>query len=375
MMILGIALIVFSPYLLIIPILYMAAVLISNHQLTLRQPWLIGLVLLFVWALIVGFLNKNEMSILASLAILAYFIVSNYIQYYYRNEYQAEKLLSSLFAVSIGSAVIGILEKLNIITMQPAFWKFLFGIRSIVDIQEKYRIAGTFNNPNLAGTWYASMILIGYYFFKKSTGRLKWIYGIGIILFFLVLLLTGSRGAIFGFMLGMTIYAYMRGQKKKMLLVVLSIIFLSVVMLLKPDWFPRGDILYSSITDRWEIWIHAFHMLTLKPFIGWGILGIYYASPSLFDYLKVFHAHNTLLSIIVELGIIGLLLFFWLQWIIVKHIVVLHRKAIQLTPILAGILAIAVGQGLFDFTIMSPQIGLLFVICSSLIIGLGETFI
>jgi putative inorganic carbon (HCO3(-)) transporter len=373
-MIWGITLIIASPYLLILPAMYIVYQTIKHKHLSVDNTWSAGLLLLYIWATIVGFINHSFPSIVAALVILVYFFISNYIQHRFQKLRDIERLLSSLFILSMGSALIAVLDKVGIINTEPAVWKFLFGIRSMVDIQEDYRVAGTFNNPNLAGTWYASMVLIGYYFFRRYMGVRKWLYAFGALLFFAVLMFTGSRGALFGLILGVTAYTYFRGHQKKMIFTLVSAFFVTAIMLWQPDWFPRGDILYSSIQDRLAIWKNALNMFMLQPLTGWGLLGIYYASPEIYQYLRVFHAHNTLLTVIVEMGLIGLGIFIWMQWNMFQYLFVLQRHACRLTPMLGGVLATVLGQGLFDFTIMSPQIGLLFIFCSSVILGLGKSY-
>ncbi|WP_027416528.1 O-antigen ligase family protein [Aneurinibacillus terranovensis] len=370
----ALGLIIVSPYLAFLPMIYLLYYFFKRGELTLRNEWTKGLLFLFLWSFLVGLMNNQGFYVLTSLVILGYLFVSIYIHSAYRKTEDVERLFLSLFWLSLGSAFLGLLEHWNIITYSPAWWKYFLGTRSIVDITESQRISGTFNNPNLAGTWYAAMIMIGFYFFRRVSGMRKFAYVGAVALYIFVLMMTESRAAVIGLFLGFVIYAYFAGHKKKMLMLMFILLSGTALMLNRPEWFPRGDILFSSIQDRQEIWKNCFNMFMMKPITGWGIMGIYFADSSVYHYMRVFHAHNTLLTIATTLGMVGLLAFIWMEWSLLQGIRVLYQNQCRITPLLSGIKAMILGHGLFDFTIMSPQIGLLFVGCSALIGALAYRY-
>jgi putative inorganic carbon (hco3(-)) transporter len=371
----SLAMIIYSPYLAFLPMIYLSYRYLRKGELTLRNNWSYGLFFLFIWAMMVGILNNEGIYILTSFVILGYLFISDYLQEKFQNIVDVERLLAGAFWLSIGSALIGLLENWDIITYAPSWWKYFIGTRSFVVIEEWERISGTFNNPNLAGTWFACMAMIGFYFYNKVEGfRKKLGYALGTILFIAVLAMTGSRAAVIGLFIGFVIYAYFAGHKRKMILLSFALLGGTALMLFRPDWFPRGDILFSSIRDRQEIWENCFYMFLKKPITGWGIMGIYFADSSVYHYLRVFHAHNTLLTIATTLGLVGLGTFLWMEWSLLQEVRVLYRHGCRIVPLLTGIHAMVLGQGLFDFTIMSPQDGLLFMGCSALIGGLAYAY-
>ncbi|MBP1934089.1 O-antigen ligase family protein [Ammoniphilus resinae] len=370
----SLGLIIFSPYLAFLPLLYMLFHYIRQGQWELRDAWSRGLLLLFLWSLFVGLINESIESSLAAFVMLGFVAVSVYLQEHFQTVKSVEKLLARLFTLSIGSAVIGVLAKVNIITYTPAWWKYLLGTRSIVSLEEFERISGTFNNPNLAGTWYAIMLMIGFYFFGRTKGKRKLGYALGMVLFATVLVMTASRAAAIGIFIGFILYSYFAGHKKKMLFITFILLSSTALMLLFPDLFPRGEILYSSIRDRQEIWKSCFHMFLLKPFTGWGWFGIYHYKYSLYLYGRIFHAHNTLLTIATTLGLVGVGIFAWMFWDLLQKARFLFAKSCRLTPLLCGVVAMIAGQGIFDFTIMSPQIALLLVGSSAMIQGLAYSY-
>jgi len=368
---------VFSPYLAVLPLLYLFFRLVKEREWGVwnRNAWTQGLFILFLWSFLVGLSDENNSwSALASIVLLLFLAASIYIQDHYQTVEKVEKLFSSLFFLSFGSAFVGLLENWNVITYSPAWWKFLLGTRSIVEIEESHRIAGTFNNPNLAGTWYAVMVLVGFYFFQRNKNYKKYIYLAGMVLYISVLSMTESRAAVIGCFLGFVFYTYFAGHKRKMLFLMSSLLIGTALMLLRPEWFPRGEILFSSINDRQAIWENCFHMFMIKPITGWGLLGIYYADPEVYNYLRVFHAHNLWLTIATTLGIIGLGIFMWMKWSLLQEIRRLYEHKCPLTPLLCGVIGMIFGQGLFDFTIMSPQIGILLIACWSFIYSLSHSY-
>jgi len=338
----------------------------NKEKLFLGNAWSMGLFLLFIWSFFVSLINNQFLSFIASFGIFGFLIVSIYIQEKYSTEEMIKKIFLSLFVISIGSAIVGILEAVHVINYDPSWWKYLLGTRQLGMIDVK-RISGTFNNPNLAGTWYAVMVLIGFYFFTVNKGRKKILFGLGIFLFSLVLFWTGSRGGVIGLVIGFAMYLYFLGHKKKV--ISLLVLFLSgtILMLNYPQWFPRGNTLFSTIDGRFAIWENAVYMFVIKPITGWSLLGIYTSNNYVFNRYHAFHAHNIPLTIATTLGIVGLAIFIWMEWELFKSIRVLFRSGNSLTPLLTGIHAIILGQGLFDFTIMSPQIGILFIATASMI--------
>jgi O-antigen ligase len=112
-------------------------------------------------------------------------------------------------------------------------------------------------------------------------------------------------------------------------------------------------------------------MFKYKPFSGWGLLGIYYAGGDVYHYTRTFHGHNFWITIMTTLGVVGLSVFIYMKYHLLKELKLLSQNNCRLTPLLAGILTMILGQGLLDFTIMNPQGGIIFFGSSALISGLA----
>lgn len=374
MLFISLFLVVFSPYLAIIPIAFTGIILLQRGSYVLKNTWNIGLMFLFVWSFFVGVENNNPVSTIASLAFLFYLFMSIYLQNYYYEESQIEKLFKSIILVSVFSALIGILERYTPLNDISTWWKQLFGIYPQVVFSEVQRICGTFGNPNIAGAWYAAMVIICFYFFQRSEKYSKLLYGLCVLLFFGVLMLTESRGASIGLVLGLIVYSYFMGHKKST--IALSVILSSgiLLMLLFPGWFPRGHNLFASIMDRREIWANCLNMFKYKPYSGWGLLGIYYAGRDVYNYTRTFHAHNFWITIATTLGVVGLSVFVFMRYQLFKDLKLMSQNNCRLTPLLAGLVTIILGQGIMDFTIMNPQGGIIFFGSSALISGLASQY-
>lgn len=371
MLFLSIFLVVFSPYMAFLPIAFTGILLLQRGSYVLKNTWNLGLMFLFMWSFFVGVSNDNPISTIASLGFLFYLFIGIYLQNYYNEENEIEKLFKYVVLVSLASAFIGILERFTPLNDVSTWWKQLFGIYPQVVFSETQRISGTSGNPNIAGAWYAAMVLICLYFFQRSDKYKKAAYGLGIVLFFGVLMLTESRGATIGLVLGLIAYSYLMGHKRSML--ALSLILFSGVMLMFifPDWFPRGHNLLDSVMDRREIWRNCLNMFKYKPVTGWGLLGIYYAGGDVYHYTRTYHGHNFWITIATTLGFVGLSVFVYMKYQLLQELKLLTQNNCRLAPLLAGLLAIILGQGLIDFTIMNPQGGIIFFGSSALISGLA----
>lgn len=364
-------LVVFSPYLAFLPIAFSGVLLLQRGSYVLKNTWNLGLMFLFIWSFFAGVSSDNPVSTIASLAFLFYLFISIYLQNYYNEENQIEKLFNGIVLVSLASALIGILERFTPLNDVSTWWKQLFGIYPQVVFSETQRISGTFGNPNIAGAWYAAMVLICFYFFQRSEKLKKVLYGFSVLLFFGVLMLTESRGATIGLVLGLVAYSYFMGHKKSTLALSLILLCGIILMVIFPGWFPRGHNLLDSIIDRKEIWLNSLNMFKYKPVTGWGLLGIYYAGRDVYHYTRTYHAHNFWITIATTLGLVGLSVFVFMKFQLLKELKLLSQNNCRLAPVLAGLLAMILGQGLLDFTIMNPQGGIIFFGSSALISGLA----
>jgi O-antigen ligase len=385
MLSINIFLTVLSPYAAILPMIYISYKVLQKNDVMYMNSWNIGLLALFVWAFFVGLVNKEPVSSTVSVIFLLYFFISVYIQNYYNDESKVEELLKSVFLFSIGSALIGIFEKVSVQIYDDIWWGYLFGIPTQNIIKEGYRICSTFGNANVAGTWFAAMILIGLNFYNNSEKTKKILYALVVCLFVVILAMTGSRGAAISSLFGLVVYGVLRGQRKG--LPFLAFVFASVfiIMFVIPQISfgiastPVSDAMThgidSSVYSRSTIWKDSLNMFKLKPVTGWGAMGIYFADSSLFHYpTREPHAHNIWITFAATLGIVGLIIYLNMRRYLYEGLRLLISCRCSLAPLLISIQAAAIAHGMVDFTIMTPQGGILFVASSAIISALAMQY-
>ncbi|SKA99650.1 O-antigen ligase [Caloramator quimbayensis] len=370
-------LIVISPYTAFIPVIYISYLMIKGKYTLKRNPWNGGLLVLFVWSFIVGIINKSLLSSLLSLAFLLYFCLSVFIENQYNSEYKIEGLLKLLLKISVFSAVLGILEKISF-----AFWSNPLWAKLIMCppwATKNHRVYSTFGNPNVAGAWFSCMILLCIYFLNKSGKKRNYLYYIALSLFITALILTGSRGAAIGLLSGVFVYFSLNKNKQSFRFLLLASLIIGIIMY-APSIVPSlknifGHELDNSIDSRQAIWDGCYKMFQLKPLTGWGLLGVYdYGTYFINYHLREVHAHNIWITIATTLGIVGLTVFIYMKMYIFEGIRLLYNENCKLVSLLSAIQAAILVHGIVDFTIMAPQMGIMFIISSSMISSLSMQY-
>lgn len=365
---------VISPYTTVLPAVYIAFKVFSEKLNIYKNPWNTGLLLLFIWSLFVGLLNHSALSTLAAFAFFLYFCVSVFLQNYLNNEDKIERFFKYLINFSIFSALLGLVEKVAFMYFDCTLWKAILGITSKATLS--HRVYSTFGNPNVAGNWFAIMILICLYFSNKATKNNKLFYQLSSILFVVILCLTGSRGAYIGFLVGIFIYYLLKEDKRDtwfLILISIPIIILTFLPSQSSNInMITGHQLNRSFVTRDQIWEGCIKMISLKPIAGWGIMGVLqYGSKYINYYAPVYHAHNIWLNYLTVLGVVGLSIYLYMKVYLFKSLKLLYTNKYRLAPLMVAIQFLVLGHGFVDLTMMAPQTGLLFISCSALISSLS----
>lgn len=140
-------------------------------------------------------------------------------------------------------------------------------------------------------------------------------------LILLVLLLTQSRGAWLGTALGLFVFLVWK-DKRFLILIPVGLVLLFVVVSRTGDGTLPGFLSLldqgqdSSLAGRLQIWARIISLIRDFPITGVGLDAIstvypVYFNPFLFSEppAVLFHAHNTLLSVTIEMGIPALILY------------------------------------------------------------------
>jgi O-antigen ligase len=102
------------------------------------------------------------------------------------------------------------------------------------------------------------------------------------------------------------------------LLLAIGIASVLIVSIVAPD--PILELIGKdpTLTGRTEIWALVTNDIWMKPLFGWGYFGFWhFNNPAATEISEAVHwvvpqAHNGLLELLLELGIVGTALFFWL---------------------------------------------------------------
>ena len=237
---------------------------------------------IFIWVyfafISVGLINAVDKSMSVTLYMdiviwggLIYFLVKNSI-----NEKNCKIILRFLVVFSSIVALIGIMEMLfgkNITYLfidNPYYEKF---------IREK-RIMSTLLNPAILGTYLLVCAPLACYFYSIEKSMLKKrVYLTMCTIIIVALILTFSRGAIFGGLIVISSYLWIKNKKKWIFIVLAACILSSLLVLLLPYYSRLKYAFGMTYLIRYLIHSHrtlhyfvAFDMLKAHPFFGIGLL-------------------------------------------------------------------------------------------------------
>lgn len=188
------------------------------------------------------------------------------------------------------------------------------GGRDFSQYSDALREAGPlgYAGENGMGAFQAEMavFLIGLACFVKKTLPRIALWGIAFTCIY-CLMVTFSRGGYVGFLVGLLILGLIRERK---LLIVLAVVLVSwqsfvpnAVQERVLMTYQQGEGLDSSAEERITIWEDAANVITSNPLLGTG-----FDTYKWMDRVGPYRdTHNYYLKVFLELGLIGLLVFFW----------------------------------------------------------------
>jgi O-antigen ligase len=355
-------LVLLSPYTTIIIGIMLFIELYRKNQPIVMNQLNIGLLSLFIWSLISGLLNMSFTSMILSFAILIFMAINESIQNELKSDKNINKILVKIFNIGLLTAFIGIIEKILSYFIDMSFIGKINWSPQFYQIKESYRIYSTFGNPNVAGDFFGVFILIALYLFEQNKGnsklRLKFV--IGGLIFAYALFLTGSKGSIIGFEMGILSYAMFKSSKKFRN----NIIGIATIVVIASIIFPEIN---HPVNTRKEIWLMNWDLFIKNPIFGVGLLGIYFKTGFV-------HAHNIFLTILTSLGIVGFSTLSYILFYTFKYIRALNKLNVPSIPLFAAIILNVMGHGIVDATIITPQGGILFIFSMGTIFNLASRY-
>lgn len=296
----------------------------------------IGISIVLVFCFVRNYFLKNDIYVLCLLAAYLLFNFFSWTCTPYPFKYVALPTLSLLVTYIILCLLVAQYSlKLDKVIMLWLITAVLNVFYAIYQFNAGESIVGVLGNDNYLASYILLTILIsGGYFTriiidKNDSVKKFMIIGISIILLFLFctgIYITHSRGAWIGLGAGLLSFFILSlvAQGKRFIFTV-AVIIVVIILISMPavsDFVNKqfqGDV-------RPAIWKSTLHMIGARPWLGWGkgAYFIYYPQFRITDYWLsshpknlTIHAHNEYLQILAETGVIGLVVFMILIFLII----------------------------------------------------------
>ena len=281
--------------------------------------------------------------------------------------------------------IIGVITSCTLVSFYGLFQNF-FGLTSTTwqdstmfsDISG--RVVSTFENPNVLAEYLIMVIPLIFVMFLLTTNpKHRLAFAISGLACGGCLIYTWSRGAWLGFLIGMLIFLlmYSRHAMTVCLVGVVGVPFLPFVLpaSITQRFLSIGNLGDSSTSYRVNIWRGVLDMLGDYWHSGVGI-----GEPSFRKIYPLYalsaieaapHSHNLYLQIMVEIGVVGLLVFLAAMFIYAQSCFTLHAsetrsEMLLSTAVFAGMLSV-LAQGMTDYIWYNYRVFLMFW----LMLGLG----
>lgn len=179
------------------------------------------------------------------------------------------------------------------------------------------RYTGLGGNPNGVAAMIALTLPIAYYLGSFwSRGMMRWLNYLYIPLTLFAVVLTASRGGFVIALVGLLIIPFTFKHLGRSSQIVVSIFAVAAAATLyftiPEDNFARiaetsSEISEGNVSNRSQIWIAGLELYERSPIFGIGTASFSRSVDSVLGY--AIPAHNSFLTVLVEMGIVGFLLF------------------------------------------------------------------
>ena len=188
------------------------------------------------------------------------------------------------------------------------------------------RYAGAGLDANDLGLMMALSIPVSYFLLIQEKSLMVWVYRLQLVVAGTTVLLTASRGATLACLVALAIipltHARLTMRKRIAVLLTLSLLILGVLLVVPSSSWERlstvpDEFEHGTLTGRKIIWSAGWEIFREHPFVGIGsnafrvVVSRVLAEPIRLDApdSPAPPAHNTFLSVLVEQGVIGLIIY------------------------------------------------------------------
>ena len=285
-------------------------------------------------------------------------------------DYSTEYLFKSFLAGLFLNALVGFLQFVHIVPIISKFGTVYTGFYGGYNTLEILLVLG--------------MMMASFYFNNATGKKEKILYALMTLCYFFHLsILTGRGGYITFFIMSPFIIYNLVPKKKKILTPI--IFFVAVgLMCLSPvvqdravetvnaikehfnakEAYVTGEQYYAPL-DRIYMWHWAISLFKKHPFLGVGTGGYYKAILLSGGDMGIAHPHNNILYIAVSFGLLGLSIYAWFFWIMLKSAWKHKRNPVGFF-VLSSTLVILVG-GLVDTHILDAGGAFLLAVTTGLV--------
>lgn len=333
---------------------------IKRKEFNLSKSSLIGPYALMLLSVVISDVSSPDaLEIAATLLIfIPYIIYGIYVEETFTKPF-ALLILSILVWTSVPITVFGVIQK--ILNDSGIIFKLAAG-----------RVVSTFYNANLYAFYLVFIILLSLGLYYCMNGYKKLQYGLVMvmILAFVNLYLTASRMAMISLMIGGIFFYVLSGRYHMAHVLFMAAIILALTAMAYPQIIPRYMVLDSNLHLRENIWSIAIWGIRYRPIIGRGLLS-YWSFASFFG-INELHAHNIILNVWFEWGILGVVSIIWYGVVIFKRGLT-ALKASPYRTIIAGILSSVIAafiQSMTDNPAVNIQTGIVLILSVSILMVL-----
>lgn len=240
-------------------------------------------------------------------------------------------------------------------------------IQQIVIEYEEYRPSAHAFNPNYLGAiaTLSAVIMLVFVLENGIDAKLRLLYGAAFLSSCVTILVTESRSSLLALMACIVAYVFL---KKKYVLCALAVVggaSLWAIGWFKPELFSWSNSLIEVFTVRYEIWQDTFKSFSQNLYtalIGRGPMSYFhvYETEGLGAH---HHAHNIFLDTLINVGIVGFLMYAAIILLFVKRVFANRKRGDTAAFIVSALVIVEViVQGIPDVTIMWHQTAPLFLI-------------
>jgi O-antigen ligase len=259
------------------------------------------------------------------------------------------------------------------------FWSYLGGLllNAILGLLQVFKVAPNFSQWTGTGLYggyntLAILLVLGMlmasFYFKTNVRRShKIIFAVLTAIYFLQIIFLRGRGGYLSFLIlsPLIICQFVKKTKIVVLIFIMALIMMAsspvvrdriheLITNFKTQKSNNAEIAkgikYSGYVDRIYMWRWAGYLFLKSPIWGVGTGGYNKALLAAGGDREIAHPHNNILYVAVSFGVIGLIVYGWLFWVLLK-IGWQHKENVTGFFILSSALVILVG-GLVDTPIL-----------------------